>query len=121
MQKTRNTLLSVAAAIATTRVAHLFSAFELDDVLRPVGLSRRRRHWPGKLAFLGLGLFVGGATALLLAPASGEQTRARLGKKAGGLGAAAVKRAREMGEGLRDEVDSLNRGNGNPSVTNERA
>ena len=114
MHKTRNTLLSLGTAIATTKLAQLVSSLELDDVLRPVGLSRRHASWPGSLLLLGAGIVVGGATALLLAPASGKQTRARLAKKAGELGDAAVSRARELGQELRDEVGALHpqRGNG---------
>jgi hypothetical protein len=114
MHKTRNTLLSLGTAIATTKLAHLISKLALDDVLRPVGLSRRHASWPGNLVFLGAGILLGGATALLLAPTSGEQTRARLAKKAGELGDAAVNRAREVGQELRDEVGALRerRGNG---------
>jgi len=86
MPNTKRTLLSLGAAIATTKLAHMVSGMELDDVLRPVGLARRRRQWPGKLAFLGAGIVVGGVTALLLAPSAGEQARARVAKKAGELG-----------------------------------
>jgi hypothetical protein len=104
MQKLRTTLLSLGAAIASTKLAHMASALELDDVLRPVGLSRRRSRWPGHLAFLGAGIVVGGVGALLFAPTSGEQTRQRLTKKAGELGEAAVKRARVVCVEIRAEV-----------------
>jgi hypothetical protein len=107
MQKTRNALLSLGAAIATTKLAHTVSGLGLDDVLRPLGLAQRRRHWPGHLAFLGAGIFVGGALALFLAPASGEQTRARVAKKAGELGEVALKKARDLREELREEVSAL--------------
>jgi len=89
MQKVRSTLLSLGAAIASTQLAHMVSALELDDVLRPVGLSRRRSRWPGQLAFLGAGIVLGGVGALLFAPTSGEEARLRLAKKAGELGEAA--------------------------------
>src|SRR6188768_2064704 len=107
MQTVKNTLLSLGAAIATTKLAHMVSDLEFDDMLRPVGLSRRRARWPGNLALIGAGIFVGGALAILLAPASGQETRARVAKKAGELGEVALKKARDMGEELRDGVSAL--------------
>jgi hypothetical protein len=115
MHQARNTWLSLGAAIATTKLAHLVSGLELDDVLRPVGLSRRRRHWPSNLALLGAGIVVGGVAALLLAPASGDQTRARVAKKAGELGEAALKKARDVRQELREEMSALGSGNGGPA------
>ena len=107
MQTVKNTLLSLGAAIATTKLAHMVSGLEFDDMLRPVGLARRRARWPGNLALIGAGIFVGGALAILLAPASGQETRARVAKKAGELGEVALKKARDMGEELREEVSAL--------------
>jgi hypothetical protein len=123
MQNPKNTLLSLGAAIATTKLAHLLSGLALNDVLRPVGLSRRRSQWPGHLAFLGAGIVVGGVTALLLAPSSGEQTRARVARKAGELGEVALKKARDMGEELRQEVSALtpHLGNGGSGSHPEQA
>ena len=121
MQKFKSTLLSLGAAIATTKLAHLFSDLELDDVLRPVGLTRRHSRWPGHLAFLGAGIVVGGVSALLLAPTNGEEARLRLAKKAGELGEAAVKRAREVGQELREEASlmSSKRENGGGTSTHQ--
>jgi len=114
MHRTRNALLSLGAAIAGTKFAHVISDLEIDDVLRPIGLSRRRSLWPAKLAFLGAGIVVGGVTALLLAPSSGQQTRARLAKRADELGEAAVKKVRQ---GIRDEMNPADPdfGNGAPA------
>lgn len=106
MQTTRNTLLSLGAAIATTKLARLVSALELDDVLRPVGLARRRRRWPDNLALVGAGILVGGVAALLLAPSSGAKTRARVASKAAELGEVALKKARDMGQELREELSA---------------
>jgi YtxH-like protein len=121
MHRTRNALLSLGAAIASTKFAHLISDLDVDDVLRPIGLSRRRRHWPENLAFLGAGLVVGGVAALLLAPSSGQQTRAQLAKKADELGEAAIKKVREIGEGIADEatVESPGLGNGHRASASE--
>lgn len=96
MHTTRNILLSLGAAIASTKLVHLISGLELDDVLRPIGLAQRRGHWPNNLAFLGAGIVVGGVTALLLAPSSGQQARARLAKKADELGEVMLTKARQI-------------------------
>ncbi len=103
MHKARNSMLSVAATIAATKLVHLVSSLDLDDVLKPVGLARRRREWPGKLALLTVGVLVGATGALLLAPATGDEARARVAKKALELKQSALKKAREVGEELRQE------------------
>ncbi len=114
MLKARNTLLSLGAALATTQLAHLVSSLELDAVLRPLGLTRRHRRWPANIGFLAAGVLVGAAGALLLAPTSGAEARARVAKRAGELGQAALKKASEVGEELREEVSATThpRGNG---------
>lgn len=98
MPSARNTLLSLAVTIATTKLVHLVSSLELDEVLRPMGLSRRRPRWPGNLALVTVGALLGATGALLLAPATGEAARARLAKKAGELGQSALKKAREIAD-----------------------
>jgi len=121
MKTMRNTLLSVGAAIATTKLAHMVSALEFDDVLRPVGLARRRRHWPGNLALISAGIVVGGALAILLAPARGQETRARVAKKAGELGEVALKKAKDVAEDLRDELTANSPHSGNGGATPNHA
>jgi hypothetical protein len=116
MHKVRNTFLSLAATVATTKLVQLVSSLDVDDVLRPVGLSRRHRRWPGNLALLTGGALVGAAAALLLAPATGEEARARVAKKALALKQSALKKAREVGEELRQEMlASSSHGNGDAS------
>lgn len=107
MHNAKATLLSALAGITTTGIAHMISDLGVNDLLRPLGLARRRSSWPQNLTYLGAGIVVGGVTALLLAPSSGEETRARLVKKAGELGEAASKQAHELGERVRDEVETL--------------
>ena len=121
MRKVGSILLSLGAAFATTKLAQVIGSLEVDDLLRPVGLSRRRSHWPENLAFLGAGVLTGGVCALLWAPASGEQTRGRIARKAGELGEATVRKAREVSEGMRDELGALtpNSGNGGASLARE--
>ncbi len=100
MQNARNILLSIGAAIAGTKIMRTVSDLGVDDVLSPLGLSRRRSHLAQDLALIGAGMIVGGAVALIFAPASGRETRQRLSKKADELGGAAADKLRE----LRDEV-----------------
>ena len=100
MQTVRNILLSIGAAIAGTKIVRAVSDIEMDDVLSPLGLSRRRSHMAQDLALLGAGMVVGGAVALIFAPMSGRETRQRLARKADELSDAAADKFRE----LRDEV-----------------
>lgn len=104
MRKARNTILSIGAALAATKLASLISGLEFDDVLRPVGLSKRRAHWPKNLACLGAGMALGGVTALLLAPSSGREARQRIVKKADALGGAVAEKAAAFTNELREEV-----------------
>jgi hypothetical protein len=96
------TLLSLGAAIAGTKIAQAVSHFDFDDALSNalggIGLARRRSHIPENLAFLGVGIVVGGVAALLLAPSSGEETREKLSRKVDRLGDAASRKMREVRE-----------------------
>jgi hypothetical protein len=121
MHRARNTLLSLGATIAATKLAKLVSSLELDEVLRPVGLARRQRRWPSHLALLGAGVFVGGLAALLLAPASGAQTRARVAKRASERGAGALQRARELRDELRGEMRAFDATAGDAAANRHEA
>jgi hypothetical protein len=100
MTNMRNVLFSIGAAIASTKIIRAFSDLGLDDVLAPVGLSRRRSHVGTDLAMLGAGILVGGAAALIFAPASGQETRRRLSAKADELGDAAAQKLRDLRENV---------------------
>jgi hypothetical protein len=120
VQRIGNVFLSVGIAIATRRLLRTFSSLGFDTVLEPLGLTRRRRHWPENLAFIGAGIVVGGVTALLLAPGSGRETRAHVAKTAGKLGEAAAEQVREAGRELRDEARAVRPpGNGGSSSTRD--
>jgi hypothetical protein len=106
MQTVPKTLLSAAAGIASTRLAHLMSDLDLNVLIRPLGLTQRRSSWPQNLAFLGAGIVAGGVAALLLAPSSGRETRARFATRARELSDAASKQGREIGEQVREEIDA---------------
>ena len=71
-------LVSLGSTLAATRLARSLSHLEADDVLRVVGLSRRRSYALENLALVGLGALAGAAAALLFAPASGPETRERV-------------------------------------------
>jgi hypothetical protein len=106
MHIVQKTFLSALAGITSTGVAHMLTDFGVNDLLRPLGLERRRSSWPQNLACLGAGIVVGGVGALLLAPASGAETRAKVAKRVEELGEAATKQAQELRDQVRHEIDA---------------
>ncbi len=89
-------LMSIGGAVATTRLARSMSDLDSNDILGLVGLSRRESHFgQGLLLFTG-GAVVGAGVALLLAPASGEETRKRLGERIDKLSDVAGDKLREI-------------------------
>ena len=88
-------LLSLGTAVAAGKLAHMTSSLRMDDVLGTVGLARRRSRLLESILLLGAGAAVGAGAALLLAPASGHATRARLGKEFSKLSEAATEAVRE--------------------------
>jgi len=82
-------LISLAAGMAASRVVQTLNQLTADDVLCSVGLQRRRSTAVENAALIGLGVFLGAGTALMLAPTDGEQTRRKV---ADGFG-----KAREAG------------------------
>lgn len=71
-------LMMIGSALASSRLGRDVSGIELNDVLGFMGLARRRSYLAQNLALLGVGAAVGAGVALLLAPASGSETRKRL-------------------------------------------
>jgi hypothetical protein len=100
-------LLSVGSAIAASKLARSITDVEPEDLLSLIGLSRRRSHVAEDVAFLLAGVVVGAGAALLLAPASGEQTRARIGEELNKLGETATDSLREAAQGVREAAPSL--------------
>lgn len=86
-------LVSLGSTLAASRLAQGISQLEADDVLRVVGLARRRNYFIENLALVGAGALAGAAVALLLAPASGIETRERMAPPRAGAGC----RARRSG------------------------
>jgi len=94
-------IMSIGSAIAATKLAQMASSVRLDDILGSMGLSRRRSHALENLLFLGAGAAVGAGAALLFAPATGRQTRARIGKEVSKLTEAATDAIHETTESAR--------------------
>jgi YtxH-like protein len=93
--ETKKLLMSLGTAIAASKIAKTVTGIELEDVLGSVGLSRRRNHFLENLGLVAVGAIVGAGAAILLAPASGRETRRRLGTEASKLGDAAMDAVRE--------------------------
>jgi hypothetical protein len=92
-------LTSLGAVVASSGVARTLSSLESDDLFSLVGLERRRSHVLSTLGLLGLGAAIGAGVALLVAPSTGRETRAKLGKEIEKLGEVATEAAREMRAG----------------------
>lgn len=84
MSQSKKAAVSLAATLLTRKIGALASGIELNDLLRPLGLTRRRSHVAETLLTLGAGIAVGGTAALLFAPSSGKEMRARVAKKLNG-------------------------------------
>jgi hypothetical protein len=76
-------LVSLGSTLAATKLVQGLSNLEADDVLRVVGLARRRSYLLDNLALIGLGALAGAGTALLFAPARGSETRERVASEFG--------------------------------------
>jgi hypothetical protein len=100
-------LMSVGSAIAASKLARSISDVEPEDLLGLLGLSRRRSHVAEDIAFLLTGVVVGAGAALLLAPESGAQTRARIGKELEKLQEGAAEAVREAAQGVKEAAPSL--------------
>jgi len=106
-------ITSIGTAVAAGRLAQMATSVDFGDVLGTVGLARRRSHALENLLFLGCGAAVGAGAALLLAPAPGRETRARLGKEISKLGEAASGAVRETTQSARALIHSRSHaGNG---------
>ena len=92
-------LVSIAAAVASSRAVRALSTTDSGDLLGLIGLERRRSHLFEGLGLLGLGAVVGAGAALMMAPSSGRELRAKLGKEIEKLGEVATEAAREVRAG----------------------
>ena len=96
-------MMMLGTALASSRLGRDVRAVELNDVLGILGLARRRSYLAQNLALLGVGAAVGAGVALLLAPASGRETRKRLSDGVGTLS----DRAAEKLQQAEDEVGNV--------------
>jgi hypothetical protein len=105
-------LVSLGSTLAASRLAQSIYNLEADDMLRVVGLARRRSYFVENLALVGAGALAGAAVALLLAPASGTETRERMALELGKMKDAtvdALRDARRQAPGLLQQLkDSKN-------------
>jgi YtxH-like protein len=100
-------LVSLGSTLAASRLAQSISNLEADDVLRVVGLARRRNYFLENLALVGVGALAGAAVALLLAPASGTETRERMALELGKVKEAtvdALRDAKRQAPGLLQQI-----------------
>jgi hypothetical protein len=95
---TKKYLLSLGTAIATSKLVKAISRIDGDDVFSTVGLERRRTHVWEHVAFFGIGAVAGAGVALLLAPASGKETRERINGEVDRLTNMANEKIREVKE-----------------------
>jgi len=93
---TKQTLVSLGMAIASTKIAKRLANLEADDFWSLVGLERRRNHTVSAMGLIGLGAVVGAGVALLFAPESGRETRKRIMREADKLGQSAGELARDV-------------------------
>ena len=76
-----NSALSLGSAIGARQVARSIHDVRMNDVLGLIGLARRRSAVDKVLpavGWFGLGTVLGAGAALMLAPSSGKQLRARV-------------------------------------------
>jgi len=73
-------LMTLGSAMAAAKAAKSFTNVGMDDLLDYAGLERHRSHVWEKIAFFGMGALAGAGAGILLAPASGRETREKLGQ-----------------------------------------
>lgn len=96
-------IVSVGSAIAAAKVVKSLRNFDVDNVLDHVGLERSRSHFWERMMFFGAGALAGAGAGVLLAPASGRETRKRVGDGIDKLG----QRAGEMISEVREQAPGL--------------
>lgn len=88
-------LVSLGSTLAASRLAQSIGSIQANDMLRVVGLARRRNYFLENVALVGAGALAGAAVALLLAPASGTETRERMALELGKMKDSAVDALRD--------------------------
>lgn len=95
---TTKTLITLGTAIASSRIARSLGRMDAEHMLHRVGYERRGSHVWQQVVFFGLGALAGAGAALLLAPASGRETRERIGGEVDRLAEMANKKLHEIKE-----------------------
>lgn len=81
MNSLTKSLLALGTTLIATSANRALKTLTAEDVLGLVGVARRRADFPGAWSAIGLvavGAAAGASAALLLAPRSGQELRARL-------------------------------------------
>lgn len=103
-------LMMIGTALASSRLGRDVRALELSDVLGAVGLAQRRSNVLQNVALLGVGAAVGAGIALLLAPASGSETRKRLSEGVEKLSEQAAEKLHQAQDELSDHSGRVRSG-----------
>lgn len=100
-------LMLIGSALVNSEAGRRVASIEIEDVLGVMGLTRRRSHFMEGLALVGVGAAVGAGVALLLAPATGIETRKRLSQSVDKLGQQAVAKLEQVasGSGLENQTN----------------
>ena len=105
-------LVSLGSTLAASRLAQSVASLEANDLLRVVGLARRRSYFLENLALVGAGVLAGAAVGLLLAPASGHEIRERMALELGKVKDAtvdALRDAKRQAPGLLQQLRESNK------------
>lgn len=106
MHDALKTILSAGAALGATPFARSLMHPSAADPLAWVGLERRSPRTLERAALIGAGALLGAGAALLLAPASGAQTRRKLAEKANSLTEEAKQAAQQAAGYLQETVQA---------------
>jgi hypothetical protein len=82
MSLSSKALMTVATAFAGNELRRFIGGLEMEDLLHPVGLTRRRSHLGESLLFMSAGIVVGGAAAVIFATSKRTDVIAWLSKAA---------------------------------------
>jgi len=74
--------MAAATAYAGEELRRFVGSLEVENILQPMGLARRRSHMGESLLFLSAGIVVGGAATVVLSSSSRKELIAWLSKAA---------------------------------------
>ena len=82
MSLSSKVIMTVATALAGSELKRLVGKVELDDLLEPMGLERRRSHGSESFLLLSAGILIGGAAAVVFASTKRKDVISWLSAKA---------------------------------------